>query len=303
MLTPVLWVLIFEVINQVVSVPNQFLVFVFMNNHKKIAIYTTATTRISPRLWDDGQLLFGPKPAAEQDPSSTESGDLKAPGEIASSLEAVQSEALEQFNAAQPTENHFFTLPVALKAIEWDLRSALVDFDEVLPLAESVAEFRDEVTLFQQGGGRNVEESSEIAGGMYGTAASDSHVESSGELPSDPKTPDDSLVARAKRRLENKEQSRSSSGVIVFEEQLAAAAPLSGRCTITALSQLVLELPASGHGHELDSAHRVGVGTKGSSHMVAASVADSAPVSSTTPKFGQLFTRLRQKRSQAAESR
>ena len=260
-----------------------------------------ATTHISRRLWDDGHLLFGPKPAAEQELSSTESSHLNALGEMASSLDAVQAAAPEQSNAAQKTENHFFTLPVALTAIDWDLRSALVDFDEMLPLAESVEAFRDEVTLFQQGSRRSNEDSSEVSDGTYGSAASDSHAAASRELPDDTKSPDDSLVARSRRRLESLEHSRASIAVIECEEQPAATAPLTGRSPTTALSQPEPEFPFSCR--KLNSDNCAGLGTNASSQLLAASVVDSAPVSSITPQFGQLFTRLRKKRSQAAENR
>jgi len=258
-----------------------------------------ATIHISPRLWDDGHLLFGPTRAAEQDPALTESDDQMAVGEIASSLEA-QSATVQQLDAAQSTENHFFTLPVALKAIEWDLRSELVDFDEMLPLAESVAAFRDEVTLFQQSDRRIVEDSSDISDGTSGSAASDSHATASRKLSGDMKNPDDSLVARSRSRLESMEKSRSSGG-IMWDEQFAATAQLTRRDPVSVHSQPELELPISCR--EPDSDNSAGVGTKGSSHVVEASIADSAPVASTTPQFGQLFTRLRQKRSVAAESR
>ena len=221
-----------------------------------------------------------------------------AVGEIASSLEA-QSATVQQPEAAQPAENHFFTLPVALKAIEWDLRSELVDFDEMLPLAESVAAFRDEVTLFQQSDRRNVEDSSDISDGTSESAQSDSHATASRKLTGDMKAPDDSLVAQSRRRLESMEKFRSTGG-IMLDEQFAATAQLTRRNPVLVHSQPELELPISSR--EPDSDNSAGVVTKGSSHVVEASIADSAPVASTTPQFGQLFTRLRQKRGQSGES-
>ena len=244
-----------------------------------------STTLIPPRLWDDGQLLFGPKPAAEPDSSrgpvaprlanpafgtplspdptlsATETGDHLATGEIALSHESAQSPSYGKSFAVPSTEEQFYTLPVPLKSIEWDLRSAPVDFGEVRPLAESVAAFRDEVTLFQQGGRRHSEETSETAEATYESPSSESLGECSDKLTVDPKTPDDSLVARARHRLENMEQLRSYPG----QRTIVAANP--------------------------------------DSHIDADFAADSAGVNRLTPKFGLLFTRLRQKRSHAGKSR
>lgn len=126
-----------------------------------------ATT--SADTWADGSLVFGSRPGAQPDVTEAQAeSDVRSFG---------------QMPASTSSADRLFTIPVDLHSIDWDLRSSIMEFPEVAPLAQSVNELRSEVSYFHaSGGGGNDASSSE-------------------RTRSDIETDDESLLAKARRRL------------------------------------------------------------------------------------------------------
>ncbi len=216
-------------------------------------------------LWHDGQLVFGHKPTevfAAKDESTTADDDVPLSFDAAriarDELNQIPPESISQ----KPKAETFFTLPVEVKSIEWDLRSELVDLDEVFPLAESLAALRVEVSTFQQFGLSNDTASSKgMSLNVPTTQAPESTV------------PVDSLVSLAKRRLE--------------ETDFAGG-------TITQQSTGLLSA-SSRIDEPLTARHQE------STAVAEETVNAVAPASRVVPKFSQLFTRLQAMRRQSGE--
>lgn len=89
--------------------------------------------------WADGSLVFGGKSNIPQ-----------------AAVEEVQ--AVSEATPSAPTfgdagsADRLFTIPVDLHSIDWDLRSSIMEFPEVAPLAQSVDELRSEVSDFHATG-------------------------------------------------------------------------------------------------------------------------------------------------------
>lgn len=127
-------------------------------------------SNMTAEAWADGSLVFGRKTADAQ-PEQTEPSSTETTPTVP--ITAVPSSA-----------DRLFTIPVDLHSIDWDLRSSIMEFPEVAPLAQSVDALRSEVSDFH----------------AAGRSGSDDHA--SDRVRADlPSTDDESLLAKARRRL------------------------------------------------------------------------------------------------------
>ena len=221
----------------------------------------------SDLAWHDGQLIFSsavPEPDSwlpvDETPDEMQTSGETEQSSLRLEVASVASEELEaQENTATCNEREpdkFFTLPVDVNSIRWDRRIEHADFDGVLPLAESLASLRDEVTSFQQTG-RTILHDDSDAGARDTVTASTPEPTTGG-----------SLVARAKRRLDEMAVLQSIQASVSHENWTAA-------------SSIERTTPAS-TADELTS--------------------DGAGTSHTKPRFSQLFTSLRRMRHGTAEN-
>lgn len=99
----------------------------------------------SSDTWADGSLVFGTRqivpPVASE--ASSVSSEIVAP--------AVPENV--------SSTDRLFTIPVDLHSIDWDLRSSIMEYPEVAPLAQSVDELRSEVSDFHATGRSGIETS------------------------------------------------------------------------------------------------------------------------------------------------
>jgi len=182
------------------------------------------------RIWEDGQLIFA------------KSSDKKSPDNVKSDPEP--SETSVPRTTLQANSNGFFTLPVPIEKIDWDLRSLEVKEDrEVSPIVETLNSLRADVRHFQQTG-----KTFEIDLNAGDRTSADEF---------------DSLISRAKRRLDH--QSTCQDSPVVALQMTPDAR--------------VLRSDAG--------------------EMEATLQADSS--SSSAPRFNRLFTRLWENRRSASK--
>ncbi len=93
---------------------------------------------IAADAWADGSLVFGTRSIASP-----------AHAEGQADTEKFASPAVP---ANSSSADRLFTIPVDLHSIDWDLRSSIMEFSEVAPLAQSVDELRSEVSDFHATG-------------------------------------------------------------------------------------------------------------------------------------------------------
>lgn len=196
--------------------------------------------------WLDGQLVFG-KPQQQSDLIDESS----ATGETEHGAELAEDEAQVDPDGSSG-RGTFFTLPSDVNAISWDLRSEVIESDDFLPLAESLSELQNEVSSFHQNLRRDdndwrmTDRSSDVG-------LSDS---------------EDSLVAQARRRLDEAELSHLSAA--------DSMSPGYGNSSGPMVSSLRSAAEESHTGAQAEV---------------------KAPAA-----FGQLFTRLRQLRKASGEN-
>jgi hypothetical protein len=227
--------------------------------------------------WHDGQLIFGlaksspeevppvvvtPEAATTNADSEQVSLSFEAARAAKTQLDQISNEAANDVienrrDESDSKREKFFTLPVDVSTIEWDLRSELADPDGVFPLAESLASLRDEVTAFQQGRRNILHDDSDGPEVVEDVSSSTESIQAR-----------DSLVARAKRQLEGVAGFRPAEIRIINDHKAIVAAIDSRVMASTA------EEPTSA----------------------------AAQTDNSLPNFGQLFTRLRQKRQQTVEN-
>ena len=221
--------------------------------------------------WNDGQLLFENSGtdalrAAISEQVLNQLTEAMADGEnISFSFEAARAARDEQITADQsgrvsdPSVDKFFSLPTAPKTVEWDLRSGLLACEEIAPLADSLASLRDEVASFQQTsqaetGRWNFDGPGEqLSASVHGTA--------------------ESLVSRAKRRLDH-DNDVSSVRVTIEQTELAAASAVDHKPAISPVMAVAEESSPTAHSHTIPA------GTS----------------------FSRLFTQLRKLRAQSTEN-
>jgi len=139
------------------------------------------------KIWRDGQLIF-----AESD----ERESLDAADSVVQHSETIRDAVDETARRLPETptmlgEGEFFTLKVPNRRLDWDLQSPGISGDlDVFPIVESVTSLRADVRQFQQSGR---------------TTGSDSGGTERVYLPEADLTSDsDSLISRAKRRLDDR---------------------------------------------------------------------------------------------------
>lgn len=94
--------------------------------------------------WQDGSLVFEEYHVPVNEPTASQ------PEVTHAGLDRDNSNS-KSGNPVSPTVDRMFTIPVDLHSLEWDLRSSIVEFPEVMPLAESVDSLRNEVSDFHAG--------------------------------------------------------------------------------------------------------------------------------------------------------
>ncbi len=157
------------------------------------------------KLWHDGQLIF--PEATESESVHEQESELTQP--------VSSSRATPSTTPSPMAAGGFFTLPISVDRIEWDLRALdSADDSDVFPIVETLAGLRAEMREFQQTG-RTLE--IERSGRESGTA--DSHQITGAEPASD------NLLSRAKRRLDE-QTSLDASTVVAVQLASAESRPL-----------------------------------------------------------------------------
>ncbi len=124
---------------------------------------------MTSKAWADGSLVFGRK----SNPTPHDHAENTAPEDVTVQPKSDPGSA-----------DRLFTIPVDLHSIDWDLRSSIMEFPEVAPLAQSVDALRSEVSDFHAAGRTG-----------SGSDANDRVRMDAGS------EEDDSLLAKARRRL------------------------------------------------------------------------------------------------------
>ncbi len=199
--------------------------------------------------WLDGQLVFGkPQQQPDETDASTMTGDMEHGTGGAES--ARDEDNVDEISSSG--RGTFFTLPSDVNAISWDLRSEVIESDDFLPLAESLSELQNEVSSFHQNLRRDDND--------WRMTDRSSDVGLSDR--------EDSLVAQARRRLDEAELNHLSAA--------DSMSPGSGNSSGPTVSSF--RSPAE------------------ESHTSAQAEVKAPAV------FGQLFTRLRQLRKASGEN-
>lgn len=206
--------------------------------------------------WLDGQLVFGKPAVSEMNSEPLPSGSDEESEQMSLNFESarlarqeIADPAVEETRSERGT---FFTLPPEVNAITWDLRSEVIESDDFLPLAESLSALQNEVSTFHQNLGRDDND----------RRSSDRVVDGTSNYG------DDSLVAQARRRLDEATMNHESPAQVVPTGFVSTLGPA-----------------ASGYGSVAEESN------------TAAQVEVKPPAT-----FGQLFTRLRQLRKSSGEN-
>ncbi|MEJ7589923.1 MAG: AAA family ATPase [Planctomycetaceae bacterium] len=139
------------------------------------------------KIWHDGQLIF----------SHAGGGDSPDAAETVDQHSGIIGDAVDKTAHTQPepvttlNQGGFFTLPIPIEKIDWDLLSAGISSDQdVFPIVESVTGLRADLRQFQQSGRASDSE----AGSTERVFSPDAEV-----------IPDsDTLISRARRRLDDR---------------------------------------------------------------------------------------------------
>ena len=235
--------------------------------------------------WQDGQLIF----KGIRDSQATETRSPESSSEssndfehIALNFEAARLARDEHVATArdnthlESSTGKFFSLPGDITTLEWDLRAGTMNSAEVTPLVDSLAALKEEITSFQQSAHDSIRGSFDAAdAGIHSNVPAEASKQKS-----------ESLISVARQRLDSSDRSvaelitsddslRSShvdSGFVGSSAVIADAGPVPSTTMLPATSSLT---------------NQMGIqrGTAGSFE----------------PRFGQLFTRLRQVRKKTGE--
>ena len=139
------------------------------------------------KIWHDGQLIFSQSDESDSPDASAEIDPHAGATEYVVNATASEPPA----SATMLGRGGFFTLPAPIEKVDWDLRSpGISDDHDVFPIVESITGLRAEVRQFQQTGKTPSDDSS---GSDRGTSADAEQTSDS-----------DSLISRAKRRLDDR---------------------------------------------------------------------------------------------------
>jgi type II secretory pathway predicted ATPase ExeA len=241
--------------------------------------------------WHDGQLIFNSQPVdqTENALSSPVPEIASEPERVSLNFEAARlardsQTPLSRENTGSSNRESdrsspkFFSLPNEVRTLEWDLRGDMLSTDDAGPLADTLASFREEVTRFQQ---------------MGRITSPDNAATSQSTNEADDRNPDGSLaslVSTARNRLES----------------LSAAevhtSPVMGTATDAAILIQPVTQTSGGESSVLPAESAVLPETT-SSPADNRSPAGAAETSDFSPRYSQLFTKLRQVRSRVAGNR
>ena len=198
------------------------------------------------KIWHDGQLIF------------SHAGDGESPdaAETAAPRAGTVEDAVDKTVRTQPepvtnlTQGGYFTLPIPTEKVDWDLHSPGISSDQdVYPIVESVTGLRADMRQFQQSG----RASGSDAGSTERVFSPDAE-----QMPDS-----DSLISRAKRRLDD-------------------------RTEVTASAVVALQMAPDSRSKRAAAA----------ADSEVAAAANSSPGSG--PQFSRLFTRLWENRRRTA---
>jgi|GEM_PF-1266146 len=260
-------------------------------------VYPGITEQFQVNGWHDGQLIFNPASAEQTESAASLSAKEVAPEQerVSLNFEAArlardgQSQPSREFAGAphresEPSAPIFFSLPGEVRTLEWDLRGDLLSTDDAGPLADTLASLRDEVTKFQKTGRITSPDDSQstLPPDEFNSRKSDGSLEN--------------LVTTARNRLE----SFSHADVNSLEH-----VPLSAAIG-TATDAAILTQPVS----QTSGAERTVLPSESavlpeatSSPADNRSPTGAAEPGDFSPRYSQLFTKLRQVRSRAAGNR
>ena len=265
--------------------------------------YPGITEQFQVNGWHDGQLIFN-SPSAEQ-PESTASipaAEMAQEQErVSLNFEAArlardgQTQPSRDFTGAANREPErsapkFFSLPGEVRTLEWDLRGDMLSTDDAGPLANTLASLRDEVTTFQKTGRI--------------TSLDDSQT----TLPPDEfndRKPDgalENLVTMARNRLESFSHTDAHSQTDVHSDKNVLLSAASGSASDAAiLTQTALQMPDIEGNLSPSETSILPEPTSAPADIL--SPTGAAEPGAFSPRYSQLFTKLRQVRSRAAGNR
>ncbi len=253
--------------------------------------YPGITEQFQVNGWHDGQLIFNSQPADQtENPLSIPAKDASSePMRVSLNFEAARLARNGQIPPSRDNAGSsnreldrsspvFFSLPNEVRTLEWDLRGDILSTDDAGPLADTLASFRDEVTRFQQTGRLT---------SLDDAATSPPTIESND---GDSDGSSESLLSTARNRVES----------------LSAAEVHSCVVKGTAIDAAILTQPVS----QITGVERSILPAESAVlPEVTSSPADNRPPAGATeqgdfsPRYSQLFTKLRQVRSTVAGNR
>ena len=253
--------------------------------------YPGTTEQFQVNGWHDGQLIFNSNASDSTEASVSTSGAEATPESEQYSLnfEAARlarnglTQPSKEFNESinrepEQTAPRFFSLPNEVRTLEWDLRGDILSTDEAAPLADTLASLRDEVTKFQNAG--RFTSLDEFQTARPSTDFSDGNSE----------TPSENLVSAARNRLE----SHSAAEAHLF--------PASGTMTDAAILTQPVTQTAGLERRQLPVETAI-MPEATSSPADNRSPTGAAETGDFSPRYSQLFTKLRQVRSRVAGNR
>ncbi|MFO0998896.1 MAG: AAA family ATPase [Planctomycetaceae bacterium] len=253
--------------------------------------YPGITEQFQVNGWHDGQLIFNSQPADETEnalPTPTTEASSE-PEQVSLNFEAARLArnglpSTDRNNTGSSNREpdrsapKFFSLPDEVRTLEWDLRGDTLSTDDAGPLADTLASLRDEVTRFQQTGRASLPGDAATLQTPYGYEDRNSD----GSL--------ESLVSTARNRLES---------LSAVEPVLPAVIGTSTDAAI--LTQPVAQTSTAEKG--IMPAESAVLPEATSSPADNRSPAGAAETSDFSPRYSQLFTKLRQVRSRVAGNR
>lgn len=253
--------------------------------------YQGITEQFHVNGWHDGQLIFNSQPADQTDNSPLTPAMEASPEseQVSLNFEAARLARNGQTSPSRDTSGSsnrdldraapkFFSLPNEVRTLEWDLRGDILSTDDAGPLADTLASLRDEVTRFQQTG--RITSHGEAATPLPTAEPGNRNLEVSPE----------SLVSTARNRFES---------LSVADVHLPSAVGTATDAAI--LTQPVSQV--SGLERSVLLAESAILPEATSSPADNRSPAGATETGDFSPRYSQLFTKLRQVRSRVAGNR
>ncbi len=260
-------------------------------------VYPGITEQFQVNGWHDGQLIFNSLSAEQPESSGSFSAAEVAPEQERVSLN-FEAARIARDGHTQPSREitgaahrepedsapKFFSLPGEVRTLEWDLRGDLLSTDDAAPLVDTLASLRDEVTKFQT--------TSRI------TPLDDSPAKLPPTELNDRKSDDslENVVTNARNRLE------SFSRIDVHSNEHVPSSAAIGSASDAAI---LTRMPSQMQSNERQ---RVASESAVLPEVTSAQEDNRSPKGAAepgdfSPRYSQLFTKLRQVRSRAAGNR